>query len=100
MKPKILSRNETDIVKILFAIMEGFDTVETISYVTNLKKSRVQNLLYALKREGFVYLKPGRKRWRLNMNAKFFWNTSQHYALERGVFTLLHEMKETIDAKT
>jgi len=37
---KILSRDETGIVKILFALMEGFDTVKRISDVTNLKKSR------------------------------------------------------------
>jgi len=97
---KILSRDETDIVKILLALMEGFDTVEIISYVTNLKKSRVKRLLYALKSAGFVYLTPGRKRWRLNVNADFFWNTSQQYAYERGVFQSLREMKEVIDAQT
>ena len=97
MKQKTLSRDETDIVKILFALMEGFDTIKLISSITQIKKSRVRRLLYALKHAGFVYLTPGRKRWRLNVNADFFWNTSQRYAYERGVFQSLHKLKEAID---
>ena len=100
MKQKTLSRDETDIVKILFALMEGFDTLEIISDVTSIKKERVRRLLYALKHAGFVYLTPGQKRWRLNVNADYFWTTSQQYAYERGVFQSLREMKEIIDAKT
>jgi len=97
---KILSRDETGIVNILFALMEGFDTVKRISDVTNLKKSHVKRLLYALKSAGFVYLTPGQKRWRLNVNADNFWTTSQQYAYERGVFPSLREMKEVIDVQT
>jgi DNA-binding IclR family transcriptional regulator len=97
---KTLSRDEIDIAKILLALMEGFDTIGKISYVTNIKKERVRRLLYALKHAGFAYLTPERKRWRLNVNADFFWTTSQQYAYERGVFQSLHKMKEVIDAQT
>jgi len=75
-------------------LMEGFDTVGIISYITQIKKDRVRNLLYALKREGLVYFKPG-KVWRLNVNATFFWNNSQRYATEREVFKSLNKNKRS-----
>jgi len=100
MRDKKLSKNEIELVKIIFALVEGFDTVKRISRVTHLKKYNVTHLLYTLKHAGFVSVKHGTRQWRLNVNATYFWNTSQGYAYEQGIYDSLHKLKEVIDAKT
>jgi len=97
---KTLSKNETDIVKIIFALIEGFDTVEKISHITQLQKSHITYLLKALKHAGFLFVKPETKQWRINVNTLYFWNTSQGYAYEEGIFNSLSKLKEVIDAQT
>ena len=72
MRIKKLSRDEIEIVKIILALVEGFDTVEKISRITKLKKYYVTHILYTLKHAGFLSVKPGTKQWRINVNASFF----------------------------
>jgi len=97
---KKLSRDETEIVKIILALVEGFDTVEKISRVTKLKKYRITRVLYTLKHAGVLSIKPGTRQWRIKVNALYFWNTAQGYAYEQGVYESLSKLKEAIDAQT
>jgi len=85
MNIKNLSQNEIDEIKIVFSILEGYDTLEFITRYTNLPKERLQYLLYSLEKAGIIHKKEGTKRWRVQADYISLLNNAKMLAKEEGL---------------
>jgi len=78
MKAQSLSKTEIDVIKIVLAILEGYDTLKYISQYTNLSKRRVQYLLSLIEKAGLIYKKEDTKQWRVRVNYLRVWKNAEY----------------------
>ena len=94
-----LFKNEIDEIKIVFSILEGYDTLDYIVQHTKLSKSRVEYLLRLFEKAGLLYKKEGTKRWRVRVDYYRVWRNAEYvYYNEREIVTgELESVKELRD---
>jgi len=96
MKAQSLSKREIDVIKIVLAILEGYDTFNNILRYTNLSKWRVRYLLHLLEKAGLVYKKDGTKQWRVRANYLRIWKNAEYvyYIKKEKVMDEFEPIKE------